>query len=78
MMTKLQALDWISNEAPECLYGVLKTLGRGVGDRKYRAARRRSSANHALVLFTVQPRPQTPLRVLLDSLVETRILAVIS
>lgn len=30
MMTKLQALDWISNEAPECLYGVLKSLGRGL------------------------------------------------
>lgn len=47
-MTKLQALNWISNEAPECLYGVLKSLGRGVGDRQYRAARRRSSANHGL------------------------------
>lgn len=32
----------------------------------------------ALVLFTVLPRPQAPPRVLLDSLVETRILAVIS
>lgn len=56
----------------------IKESWEGVGDRQYRAARRRWSANHALVLSTVQPRPQTPLRVLLDSLVETRILAVIS
>lgn len=56
----------------------IKESWEGVGDRQNRAVRRRSSANHALALFTVQPRPQAPLRVLLDSLVETRILAVIS
>lgn len=30
MMTKLQALVWISNKAPECLYGVLKRSWEGL------------------------------------------------
>lgn len=56
----------------------IKESWEGVGSRQYRAAHRRSSANHDLALFTVQPRPQASPRDLLDSLVETRILAVIS